>query len=441
MYNTRYRTSQSLLLQWGVEMKLNIQNVARIANASMEFNGITVLVGDNNTGKTTVGRVVFSFFHSLVDIANRVPRMRQRKYSSLLNSFARNHGEFFLDDWSPAIELFLKGGEKSDGDFRESVRTAVEGACSDTELNDLIESMRKVRDLSDHEIQEQIVTNVFKNTFSGEYMPARARNENGSFVRMTVKGHEFLLSMERDSVRLSEDFPIEHDAYFIDTPDLLSDISQTRYWGAGGDGLGRDLVRKIAKNMRPMDDLGESAIDDILARNKIEQILNRIASVIHGKVTWQANNRVGFADDEMNASFRLENLSRGVRAFALLQTAIRYRVLKDQDVLILDEPEIHLHPDWLMNYAETLVILQEELNLTVLVTTHSAYFLQALQLYARKHNRLRFINAYKAVKGEDGNVDIATALGSDNWDEAYMPFLLAANRLRRLRDEVENLQG
>lgn len=422
-------------------MKLSIQNVARIANAQMEFNGITVLVGDNNTGKTTVGRIVYSFFNSFVDIAKRVPRMRQRKYESLLSSFAQNHGEFFLDDWGSEIELFLKGKDTAENEFRSAVEAAVDESCSDADLNELIANMQKVRDLSDHEIQEQMVTNVFKSTFSGDYMPARPRNEDRSLVRMTVKGHEFSLNMEREGIRFFADYPIEHDAYFIDTPDLLSSISQNRYGVGVRDGLGRSLVRKIVRNMRPNDDSGETAIDDILTRDKIDRILSRIGSVIHGKVVGQPNNKVGFSDDEMKASFRLENLSRGVRAFALLQTAIRYQVLTERDVLILDEPEIHLHPDWLMDYAEILVILQEEFSLTVLVTTHSAYFLQALQLYARKHKRLEFLNAYQAVKGDDGNVEISKELESDNWDDAYLSFLLAANRLRRLRDEVMGSQA
>lgn len=282
------------------------------------------------------------------------------------------------------------------------------------------------------------MTNFFKNVFTDEYMPAKPRDATGSSVRVTIKGHDFDLDLRKDGVHFSTDYFIEHDAYFIDTPDLLEDISQNgglRLWGPRRN-LSRKLVREIAERMYANADAEENAIDDILLKQKLKKILSRITAVIHGKVTNPTNGRVGFRDDDMQASFRLENLSRGVRAFALLQSAIQCRVLKERDVLILDEPEIHLHPQWLMDYAEVLVILQEELDLTILVTTHSAYFLQALQLYARKHDRVKYLNAYKAVKAEDGNTDILKELGSDNWDEAYMSFLLAANKLRRLRDEV-----
>ena len=33
-------------------MKLHIENFAKIANADIEINGITVIAGENNTGKS-----------------------------------------------------------------------------------------------------------------------------------------------------------------------------------------------------------------------------------------------------------------------------------------------------------------------------------------------------------------------------------------------------
>lgn len=59
--------------------------------------------------------------------------------------------------------------------------------------------------------------------------------------------------------------------------------------------------------------------------------------------------------------------------------------INDRDVLILDEPEINLHPAWQLIFAELIIILQKEFNLTVLLSTHSPYFLNALDVYAYKY--------------------------------------------------------
>ena len=40
-------------------MKLSINNFAKIKQADIIIDGITVIAGENNTGKSTVGKVLF----------------------------------------------------------------------------------------------------------------------------------------------------------------------------------------------------------------------------------------------------------------------------------------------------------------------------------------------------------------------------------------------
>lgn len=54
-------------------------------------------------------------------------------------------------------------------------------------------------------------------------------------------------------------------------------------------------------------------------------------------------------------------------------------------VLILDEPEIHLHPEWQVLFAEIIILLQKEFDLHILINTHSPYFLLAIEVFAAKH--------------------------------------------------------
>jgi predicted ATP-dependent endonuclease of OLD family len=42
-------------------MKLHIENFRKIASADLELNGLTVVIGDNNTGKSTIGKLWYSF--------------------------------------------------------------------------------------------------------------------------------------------------------------------------------------------------------------------------------------------------------------------------------------------------------------------------------------------------------------------------------------------
>lgn len=55
-------------------------------------------------------------------------------------------------------------------------------------------------------------------------------------------------------------------------------------------------------------------------------------------------------------------------------------------MIVLDEPEIHLHPKWQLKFAEILILLQKEFDLNIILTSHSPYFINAVEVYSAEHN-------------------------------------------------------
>lgn len=49
-------------------MKLHLKNIAKIKQADVIIDGITVIAGENDTGKSTVGKALFVVYHSFYDI-------------------------------------------------------------------------------------------------------------------------------------------------------------------------------------------------------------------------------------------------------------------------------------------------------------------------------------------------------------------------------------
>ena len=86
--------------------------------------------------------------------------------------------------------------------------------------------------------------------------------------------------------------------------------------------------------------------------------------------------------------------------------------LKDKDVLILDEPEIHLHPQWQIYYAELIVLLQKQFDLTIIITTHSPYFIDAIEVFSAKHNVSDRVNYYLSDISEDYSVEVKDVTNS-----------------------------
>ena len=57
-------------------MNLKIRNFGAIKNADIKVDGITVITGNNNTGKSTIGKVFFSYFNSFHDMEIKVVKKK-----------------------------------------------------------------------------------------------------------------------------------------------------------------------------------------------------------------------------------------------------------------------------------------------------------------------------------------------------------------------------
>ena len=79
--------------------------------------------------------------------------------------------------------------------------------------------------------------------------------------------------------------------------------------------------------------------------------------------------------------------------------------------MILDEPEIHLHSEWQIIYAELIVVLQKTFDLTILLVTHSFQFLESLEFFMNRYDIPERGNYYIPEMSENG---IVITGGDDN---------------------------
>lgn len=67
-------------------MKLHIENVAKIKKADIDVEGITVIAGSNNTGKSTVGKALFAMFESFYSLEKFVEDWKPNDAKKILKS-------------------------------------------------------------------------------------------------------------------------------------------------------------------------------------------------------------------------------------------------------------------------------------------------------------------------------------------------------------------
>ena len=74
-------------------MELRIRNFAKILKADIKIDGITIIAGNNNIGKSTVGKILDAVFNATYDIDEKMNKARIDSLASML----RNEVESNMD--------------------------------------------------------------------------------------------------------------------------------------------------------------------------------------------------------------------------------------------------------------------------------------------------------------------------------------------------------
>jgi predicted ATP-dependent endonuclease of OLD family len=105
-----------------------------------------------------------------------------------------------------------------------------------------------------------------------------------------------------------------------------------------------------------------------------------VEEVTHGHLKKNTNGKMEFVDDRKGQKIEFSNMSSGLKIFAVIQKLLENSALQEGDILIVDEPEVNLHPQWQVVLAEIMVRVYKELGVYIVVNSHSPYFIRAIQV-------------------------------------------------------------
>ncbi|WP_270380955.1 AAA family ATPase [Mitsuokella multacida] len=391
-------------------MRLQIKNFAAIREADILFDGITVIAGANNAGKSTVGKILFSLFHGFYDMAEKIQSNRWQAISNKVSQDIDEHigissqasGDFFNTarlgrqrDLLDQLKMVHPHNERECLIFVENYIKAFmkEQVTLSEALQDAIrKDIYAVFQYTDEQIRNTILTSDFNAAFAKQ--ANSRRNKNPADLCLTIQEKTIHINLKDEICRdVSSDITILHSATYIDDPFIVDNLVGVHLF-TWRNIMVEDLREKM-QNKRDFDPLTQQMRND-----QTEQITEILRQVIDGELVdsldGPAFRQKGLLDD-----LSLRNLSTGLKAFAIIKRLLEYHNLNEKDVLILDEPEIHLHPEWQLIYAELIVLLQKTFNLTILLTTHSPYFLEAIEVFSEKHGLKEKTKYYLAHMQDD----------------------------------------
>ena len=407
-------------------MRLNITHINKIKKADIVLNGLTVIAGNNDSGKSTVGKLLFSVIKSLSN-ADRLSSQSQDRIMRVNSAFL----------YAYVTHAEKESGEKIKGVILPSTSTAF---LKDAEsfANDKRWVSQLKRKLEKINIVPQQRAKIIRSIHQLVQLPTESSNSEKMLERafQSIIGAEFLNSICTYNTEMSEicfsegqgkDITIQikenkvtefkcktetfvKDATLVESPlyihliDILASaqtLGEHHYFNVAG--IGKDVLRPLInyhiKDMAQKLDAFRFSLPDNVYSPFIQKAQTLTDNITGGHFYFDnAKQNMYWKKGEQN--YAPVNVASGIKAFGVLQMLLETQALDESKILIWDEPENHLHPEWQIKFASVLVELAKA-GIPILISSHSPYFIQAVRYFADKLSMNDFVNYYLAEETED----------------------------------------
>mgnify|MGYP000941876411 FL=1 len=373
-------------------MKLSIRNVGKLKEADVEINGITVITGENDTGKSTVGKVLWSVFNSFYKVYEQIKKERIDFVNEQIYSYVRNLDKSdnvkkkTLDmaiDIIQNYSIYYRNEENIKNYITEKFKENNYFVDAKV-IEELTGDLYVVLGIKSIEIISSVIEQKLSTEFHDEIKNKNTESQEETSVELCIRNKilnfnieeginvagEFVENLKGDI----DDFDLATEAVFIDNPFIIDDIENI--FEQKKKNYRQHLVSKLYYNRN------ENTVKKMYVNEKLEKIYKKLNSIASGKITIK-NLDVYYKDSKMEINAK--NLSTGLKTFAIIKMLLQNGTLEENGTIILDEPEIHLHPEWQLKFAELIVLLQKEFGMHILLTTHSPYFLNAIEVFSERH--------------------------------------------------------
>ena len=169
-----------------------------------------------------------------------------------------------------------------------------------------------------------------------------------------------------------------------------------------------------------------------LDRENLEKIRNKIIKIIEGKI--EVDNLTGrFLYKKNRFTYQIENTATGIKAIGILLILLEKGHIGKNSILFLDEPEVHLHPKWQVEYGRILIDLVKS-GVNIIVSTHSVYMVNILEILAKKEN----INPNFYLALNENNENKFKNFSINDLEEVYNSLAKVVDILKKEEYELED---
>ena len=429
-------------------IRVKVEGFRAVNEADIIINGITVVAGENGCGKSSISKLLYFLYKTvsnydllvkknlilnLRDVIKFIDILQQElrldvKDRNIRDEFRREISDlrknlYSSDYLSDELSKWLILVDKLEGLFnlinapinsnikQSSVRLKyiLKDILKDEDPgNDLVDSLKKIKIFIEDKFNKAIgfinsrPTLLFieelKSVFSDGDLPKKFQ---------VLEYDDLIVSLEMNY--LSIPYNIQN-AIYIDTPMMISvENSHNEHWND----LNELLLKKGNK---------QSIFTQIISN----EITN--GDIIIGEGIYSTDDfKFKRSDGEV---FNLLDIATGIKSFLILQQLLKNGSISDKTLLIIDEPESNLHPQWIIEYARIIVLLNKQLGVKFFLATHNPDMVSAIRYISEKEGNLDNVIFYLALPS-DKEFSYKYHLLDKNIEPIFGSFNIAIDRINK----------
>lgn len=385
-------------------MELKITNVGKISLAEIEIKGLTIIAGPNATGKSTVSRSLFAMFHSFSKISDKITL--EKIYAIQKMFFSSNkHFEFMLTCQLQPRELAaILAGDVDKNRINKTLHNSNPTFESSELVEELSDDILKINSTSEELLHREIVSEIFIEEFNSHITNIRSNSKSEIELIIKDSKNKVVFDSKNELVAIEVGKDLSYEVVYIDDPFIINsyNLSQER----GQLPLYGDISEKVSNHRSSLISQYKNTenltlVDKANLKERLNVIYKKINDTLGVDMVLFEKGKNSVESHLSSDRLSVDSLSSGMKTFYLIKRLIDNGSIVQNTTLILDEPEVHLHPDWQVSLAEIIVLLQKEMGLHILINTHSPYFLRAIEVYSQKYAIAPCVKYYLSYNEED----------------------------------------
>ena len=284
-------------------MLLKIENLGMVDRANIEINGITIIAGDNNTGKSTIGKALFAIFNALCNSEEKIKDLRKQELNKNIKRICMD----YFDKEDLPINLFEMTRrlprnlsnlltEHKNIDIENNIQSIInhyqieitEESLKDLQIK-IKNSVDKIMNVSETDLQKEFLQRYFLEVFNEQINSLSNVNSIMDIV-LTIKDRDIKIKFSNDRcIKLEVPYKILHEAFYIDDPFIINSLNTKSlsipfYRGRYFSVEQRHLIDSIEKYDRLKN---ENVFASLFAEKSLEEIyaiLNDVVIILVCKV-------------------------------------------------------------------------------------------------------------------------------------------------------------